>query len=65
MIDVTGLPPDVAAERLREEGCRMQLREARSRKGVAGDDARVIRQTSPREGEVLLTYAAFMTKPQA
>ncbi len=65
MISVAGLPPDVAAERLTREGCRVQLCEARSRKGVEGDDVRVIRQTQLDENEVLLTYATFITKPQA
>lgn len=46
---------------LREAGYAVISVETRSRKGVDGNEARVVRQKSLKSGEIELVYAVFKT----
>ncbi|HWQ06268.1 MAG: hypothetical protein ABFD03_06350 [Clostridiaceae bacterium] len=64
MTNVLGFPLDTAKELLALEGCLVETREARSKKGVFdGSERRVIQQSARGENEVLLVYAIFKTEP--
>ena len=61
MISVLGYELSRAEEMLRAEGFSVKNEEVRSRKGLCGNEARVVRQRQIGEREVLLTYAIFKT----
>ncbi|MCE5235932.1 MAG: hypothetical protein ABFC62_07375 [Clostridiaceae bacterium] len=61
MISVLGLPLAEAEHMLREAGYAVISVETRSRKGVDGNEARVVRQKSLKSGEIELVYAVFKT----
>ena len=65
MIDTLGFPLWDAERRLRDAGYSVRLREVRSKKGVEGGEARVLRQTEAEDGAIELTYAYCITKPEA
>ena len=60
MIPVLGLELHKAVELLENSGHTVVCTEVRSRKGLAGNEARVVRQ-SLKDGCVSLTYAIFKT----
>ncbi len=64
MISVLGLPLALAKQRLECENVSVAVTEVRSRKGMAGDGYRVLRQQKTAENAVLLTVADFQTKVQ-
>ncbi len=61
MKDVLGLPLERAAALLAGEGLRVCAQELRSRKGLAGNEDRVIRQRFVPPDGVELLYASFKT----
>ena len=61
MISVLGLPLEEAERLLREAGYTVKRVETRSRKGVNGNEARVVRQRSLDSGEIELVYSVFKT----
>lgn len=61
MISVLGLSLEEAARLLQEAGFAVKLTETRSRKGLAGNEARVVRQRILNSGEVELVYSVFKT----
>lgn len=61
MKNVLGIELHHAEELLRAEGESVQTLEVRSRKGVNGNEARVVRQCVRDDGTVVLTYAIFKT----
>ena len=50
-----------AEEILQAEGFQVRSEEVRSRKGLLGNEARVVRQRLSDDGEAILTYAIFKT----
>lgn len=66
MTTVLGYELQCAVDILTAEGYGLQLLEVRSRKGVDGNEKRVVRQQALPEtpGVVRLTYAVFQTRPQ-
>ena len=60
-----GLPLALAKAQYSAAGVPVETVEARSRKGSGGADARVIRERSLPGGGVQLTYAYFLTEPEA
>jgi len=58
---VLGLPVEEAVRILEAEGCAVRLIETRSRKGVNGNEARVVRQRVLVSGETELIYSVFKT----
>ncbi len=65
MIDTLGLPLAWAEKLLSDAGYSVRTLEVRSRKGVEGGDARVLRQKVAGDGAAELTYAYCITKPKA
>ena len=65
MIDTQGFPLESAVRLLRDAGCVVRSQEVRSKKGVEGGEARVLRQTETADGAVELTYAYCKTEPEA
>ncbi len=65
MSELLGMPLDTAVERLTQKGFRVETMEARSRKGSGGNDARVLCEESLPDGGVRVTYAWFVTEPEA
>ena len=64
MTSVLGLSTERAIELLADESLTVTLEETRSKKGVEGaTQRRIIRQSEPKDGNVLLVYAAFQTEP--
>ena len=64
MTSVLGLSIERASELLADEGFRVTLEEARSKKGIEGaTQLRIIRQSEAKDGNILLVYAAFQTEP--
>ncbi len=61
MISVVGLELEEAARLLKEAGYPFKLTQTRSRKGVDGNEARVVRQRLLSSGEVELIYSVFKT----
>ncbi len=61
MISVLGLDLEEASRLLREQGYTLRLTQTRSRKGVEGNSARVLRQRTLSSGEVELVYSIFKT----
>lgn len=64
MTNVSGYPLESAVTALQNEGYRVEICQARCRKGSPGEDWRVIRQKLCDERTVLLTYAGFLTWPE-
>lgn len=64
MTNVLGYPLDAAIRLLKAEGYDVRTDEVHCRKGVQGDDLRVLRQISQDARTVCLTYAGFLTQPQ-
>ena len=60
MIDVLGLPLDLACERLKAEGKPVRLVEVRSKKGGKGSDRRVIKMEFS-DSEITIFWSAFQT----
>ena len=56
-----GLPLPIATERLQSEGFLVRSLELRSRKGLAGNENRVIRQRALPQNTIELVYASFKT----
>lgn len=61
MIEVLGLPLELARARLERKGYAVETCEVRARKDAAGNELRVIRQTELPGRRVLLEYARFLT----
>ncbi|HWS29133.1 MAG TPA: hypothetical protein VN512_03355 [Clostridia bacterium] len=61
MSSVLGLPVAEAVRLLEVEGCAVRLKETRSRKGVNGNEARVVRERVLENGEIELMYSVFKT----
>ena len=61
MISVLGYELSRAEEILRAEGFSVFSEEVRSRKGICGNEARVVRERLIGDREILLTYAVFKT----
>lgn len=67
MISVLGYALDTAVKALQGEGFSVQCMEVRSKKGVEGQESRVVRQLLTGEADlegkpiVALTYAVFQT----
>ncbi|MEL7607942.1 MAG: hypothetical protein AAGU74_00370 [Bacillota bacterium] len=61
MIDVLGFELSRAAQMLRASGYEVCCLEVKSRKGVAGNEARVIRQRPLSDGRIELAYSVFKT----
>jgi len=61
LTDVLGLELNRAAELLAREGYEVAAAQVSSKKGVAGNDARVVRVRRTGEFKVELTYAVFKT----
>lgn len=61
MISVLGYELSRAEEMLRAEGFHVECEEVRSRKGLCGNESRVVRQRLTGDREVTLTYAIFKT----
>jgi len=64
LINVLGLPLELAKEKLERDGVTISTLEIRSKKGVEGEtEARVIRQENTDENHTVLSYAQFRMKP--
>ena len=64
MINVIGLPLDLAKELMHDAEIAFCVDETRCKKGVeGGNDARIIRQTLLEDGRISLLYAVFFTEP--
>jgi hypothetical protein len=64
LTSVLGFPLKLAEDILAAEGYRVEAKETRSKKGVAGGtEQRVIRQSAANGNEVTLLYALFQTEP--
>ena len=61
MISVLGYELSRAEEMLRAKGFSVRTEEVRSRKGLCGNEARVVRERMIGDREILLTYAVFKT----
>lgn len=61
MISVLGYELSRAEEMLRAEGFSVRSEEVRSRKGLCGNEARVVRECLVGDRDILLTYAVFKT----
>lgn len=61
MISVVGLVLEEAERMLGEAGFTVRRKQTRSRKGVDGNEARVVRERFLPGGEVELVYAVFKT----
>ena len=65
MTNCLGFELEYAKKVLADEGFLVLLREVRSKKGVDGDECRVIRQTMTDESTVELCYSRIKTAPDA
>lgn len=63
MINVLGRELDDATKRLQELGFTVEVREARSKKGVPNGKPYVVRQQQTGQAQVTLTFASFITEP--
>lgn len=63
MIALLGYPLEAAVKRLEESGYTVKTREARSRKGVAEGERRVVRLRQTGDSAVQLTYSTFRIEP--
>ena len=63
MTCVLGRSLTEAVNRFEKQGLVVRTIELRSKKGVPGGEARVVRQQLAENGQMLLTYAWFITKP--
>lgn len=66
MISVLGWELGTAVQRLTADGYELLLEVVKSRKGLAGNEKRVVRQQALAElpNTLRLTYAVFQTQPQ-